>query len=190
MNRVEWIKKYGPDAVAAAQDSGIFPSVMLSQAILESSGKVGGVYEPAQSLLAKNANNLFGIKAGAGWSGPTITLKTGEYLNGQYVTVNGVFRKYASFGESFKDYINFLKVNPRYAAAGVFTAKTPQEQADALQRAGYATDPLYSSKIKSIIESIKSYIPAPVVVAAGAGGLLLAGLIVYYFYNQKQNGKK
>jgi mannosyl-glycoprotein endo-beta-N-acetylglucosaminidase/stage II sporulation protein P len=185
MNRIDWIKKYGPDAVAAAKDTNIFPSVMLSQAILESSGKVNGVYEPGQSLLSKNANNYFGIKASAGWVGPVISLKTGEFINGQYVTVTGVFRKYNTIKDSFTDYINFLKVNPRYAAAGVFSATTAQQQADALQRAGYATDPLYASKIKSIIQSIQSYIPSPAVVAAG-GGALLASLIVLYFYNKKK----
>lgn len=183
MSRAEWIKKYGPDAVRVAHGSGIFPAVMLSQAILESSGKVNGIYEPAQSLLAKQANNLFGIKASPGWKGATISLKTGEYINGQYVTVTGIFRKYNSIADSFADYINFLKVNPRYTAAGVFSAMTPQEQADALQKAGYATDPAYSSKIKSIVESIKGMIPD--YVAPAAGGLLLASIIVYYFYKKK-----
>lgn len=182
MSRADWIKKYGWAAVAACKDTGIFPSVMLSQAILESSGKVNGIYEPGQSVLAKNGNNYFGIKAGPGYLGPVIILSTGEFLNGQYVNVTGTFRKYNSIDDSFKDYINFLKVNPRYVSAGVFTAATPQEQADRLQAAGYATDPQYAYKIKSIIQSISSYIPSAAAVAMGGGGLALAALLVYYFY--------
>jgi len=185
MSRAEWVKQYSPMAVEAARDSGIFPGIILSAAILESSGKVNGVYVPGQSLLAKNANNFFGIKAGPGWNGPTITLNTGEYLNGQYITVSGVFRKYASATDSFKDYINFLKVNPRYKAAGVFSAANVSEQAAALQRAGYATDPLYSSKLVSIYNSIIDYIQSNGPIIAAGGGLIFLLIIaaVYIYKN-------
>jgi flagellar protein FlgJ len=183
MSREDWVKQYSSMASAAAGDSGIYPGVILAAAILESSGKVNGVYEPGQSLLAKNYNNYFGIKNSAGWSGPTVTLTTGEYINGQYVNVSGTFRKYASVQDSFSDYVNFLKVNPRYRAAGVFSAANVDQQAAALQRAGYATDPQYGNKLISIYNSIKSYIiDNPGIIAAGGGGLfllLVAALILY-----------
>lgn len=179
MTREAFIKKYYPVAVQLTAGTNIFPQVMLAQAIIESSGRVDGVWFVGQSLLARSANNYFGIKSSAGWKGQTISLKTGEYLNGQKVNVTGVFRKYASIEDSFRDYINFLKVNPRYTSAGVFTAKTPQEQTAALQRAGYATDPNYSKLLNAIMDSFKKYIPN---VPTIAFGLLPLGIIFFLTY--------
>jgi flagellum-specific peptidoglycan hydrolase FlgJ len=173
MTRAQFVEKYYPEAVAVSRDTGVFPQVMIAQAILESSGKVDGVWMPGQSLLSRNANNYFGIKADSKWKGPTIELKTGEYLNGQYVTVTGKFRKYNSIKDSFADYINFLKSNPRYTTAGVFTAATPQEQAQALQRAGYATDPNYSKLITSIIDNISGSIQTALKSIPGGGTALI-----------------
>lgn len=54
---------------------------------------------------------------------------------------------------SILDHGKFLKENIRYEQAGVFNAKNYKEQAEALLRAGYATDPNYSNKLCSMIES-------------------------------------
>ncbi|WP_349393110.1 glucosaminidase domain-containing protein, partial [Clostridium perfringens] len=43
--------------------------------------------------------------------------------------------------------------NSRYEQAGVFKAKDYREQAEAILRAGYATDPNYANKLCSMIES-------------------------------------
>lgn len=180
MRRADWLKENVGQAVAVSKDTGIFPATVLAAAVLESSGKVNGYYEPGQSLLAKNANNYFGIKAGPGWSGPVINLQTGEYLNGQYVTVTGTFRKYSSPAASFADYINFLKVNPRYKAAGVFSATSPHEQAQALQRAGYATDPQYANKLISLINEAAPYLKNIAPIVAGGAGFFLLLLGGYY----------
>jgi flagellar protein FlgJ len=178
ITREQFVKQYFPIAAAVATGSGIFPEVVISAAILESSGKINGVYYPGQSLLAQRANNFFGIKNSAAWKGPTITLNTGEVYNGIRVTVPGTFRKYTTARDSFADYIKFLQDNPRYKNAGVFAAKTPQEQTAALQRAGYATDPNYSSLLNSIMKGIQKFIPTGA--AGGALGLLLIlGLILY-----------
>jgi flagellum-specific peptidoglycan hydrolase FlgJ len=184
MTREQFIQKYYPGIVAISKDTNVFPTVMLAQAIIESSGKVNGVYLPGESLLSKNANNYFGIKASSSWKGATITLKTGEYLNGQYITVSGVFRKYDNPIESFKDYIQFLKDNPRYTAAGVFTATTPGEQAERLQKAGYATDPNYSNLIKGVINSITKYLPNISTTVAFSGTALILIVGIYLFLNR------
>jgi len=177
--REYWVKNNAAAAVEAAGDSGIYPAVMIAAAILESSGLVSGQYVPGASLLAKNANNYFGIKASPGWTGDTIALRTGEYINGQRVTVTGVFRKYPTVKDSFSDYVNFLQVNPRYRAAGVFSANGAAAQADALQAAGYATDPAYAKKLKSIMEDIAEMIPREIA-AAGAGLFFLALIALIY----------
>lgn len=49
------------------------------------------------------------------------------------------FRVYSSYLEALSDYVGLLTRNPRYAA--VTTAATAEQGAQALQKAGYATDP-------------------------------------------------
>lgn len=169
MTRETFVKTYYPGAARLAAGTGIFPEVMMAQAIVESSGLVNGLYYPGESVLAKVANNYFGIKSSAGWPGKTISLKTGEYINGKKVTVTGVFRAYDSPLDSMVDYIKFLKTNPRYTTAGVFTASSPAIQAERLKAAGYATDPNYASLLMSVYEGFKKWIPA----AAAGGGLAL-----------------
>jgi flagellum-specific peptidoglycan hydrolase FlgJ len=182
MTREQFIKNYYNLAKTLTAGTGIFPEVMLAQAILESSGKVNGTWLVGQSLLSKAANNYFGIKASAGWTGSTISLKTGEVIDGKKVTVTGVFRKYPTIIDSFKDYIKFLQVNPRYKAAGVFSASTPSQQIAALAKAGYATDPNYASLLNSIINGFKKYIPAATI----AFGLLIPAVIFFLIYKRKK----
>jgi len=137
---------------------------------------------PGQSLLSRQANNYFGIKADPSWKGQFIELKTGEYLNGQYVSISGKFRKYATVADSFADYINFLKKNPRYTTAGVFSASTPEAQALALQKAGYATDPNYSKLIVGVMNSIKGWIPK---IGGVALGLLVPAILFFLIFRKK-----
>lgn len=159
MTREEFVKAYYPLAEAITKGTGIFPLTLLSQAIVESSGKVGGIWIPGQSTLSKLANNYFGIKASLGWKGATIALQTGEVIDGKKVTITGTFRKYPSVEDSFRDYVKFLKENPRYEKSGVFQAKDVSDQAKRLQAAGYATDPNYATLISSIASRIRSFVP-------------------------------
>lgn len=144
MTPTEFLKKFGDAFAVACLGTGLFPSVKLAQAAVESGwgNHIAG-------------NNMFGIKAAGKhtpyWTGDYVTAGTTEYQNGSYVPQNSNFRKYASIGDSVKDHTYFLQQNKRYAA--VFTAKTPEEQAKALQAAGYATDPNYAGKLISIINT-------------------------------------
>lgn len=151
LSRSQFIEKYAPFSRVAAVGTGLFPSVFMAQAILESNN--------GNSSLTKEANNFFGIKASTGWKGETITKRTREVVNGQEIYVDAKFRKYPNALSSFLDRANFLIVNSRYKNAGVFTAKTPEAQADALQKAGYATDPNYANLLKSLItaNNLKKY---------------------------------
>lgn len=56
-----FIKKLAPFAVKHGRASGVLPLLIIAQGILESAA--------GTSDLAINANNLFGIKKGSGWSG-------------------------------------------------------------------------------------------------------------------------
>ena len=126
--RAEYITKFTQAVVNAAKGTGLFPSLFMAQAILESGN--------GQSSLAKKYNNHFGIKASKGWKGKVVDMKTREVFNGNEVFIKDGFRWYTNPLDSFKDRVDFLKKNLRYAKYGVFTAKSPEEQADALQRAG------------------------------------------------------
>lgn len=151
-SRQIFIQKVAAPAQQACKGTGLFPSLMIAQAILESGeGKSG---------LSASYNNYFGIKAGGGWTGKTVTLPTREVLNGKSVTVQAAFRAYNSLLDGFKDRCKFLRDNPRYAKAGVFTAATPEAQAEAFQKAGYATDPQYAKLLCQIINgsgNLKQY---------------------------------
>jgi flagellar protein FlgJ len=99
----------------------------------------------------KSSHNLFGIKAGAKWDGDIVNAATTEYSNGVPQNKREPFRAYASYAESFQDYAGLLQGN-RYRevlgqegdAAGF---------ARALQQAGYATDPMYASKLARVANS-------------------------------------
>jgi LysM repeat protein len=63
-------------------------------------------------------NNLFGIKAGSSWKGPTVTAKTREIVKGKPVTVKAKFRAYPSTEASIADRIAFMQRNyPEFNAA-------------------------------------------------------------------------
>lgn len=134
----KFIDNIAPYAIQDMQKTTVLASITIAQAALESAW---GNSAPA--------NNLFGIKG----SGTTQT--TQEYINGQWVTIKAGFRSYQSWLESIHDHSQFLIVNPRYAKAGFFKACMKldyKEAAYSLQKAGYATDPSYASKLITIID--------------------------------------
>lgn len=157
--RQQFTKKYSPFIAKAVKGTGILVGTVIAQAIIESQGNVNGTYFVGASKLAKEANNYFGIKC-HNWKGKKYNISTGEYKpSGEYyVDVNACFRAYNSVEDSIKDYVSFLKTNPRYTTAGVFKAKTVREQAEALKKAGYATALNYPATIESVYNGIKDNI--------------------------------
>lgn len=151
MTREEYVQKFKDVVLNAVKGTGLFPSLMMAQAILESSDKNG---VPGNSTLSRLYNNHFGIKADKSWLGPKVNLKTREVFDGNEVMIGDFFRVYEDVTQSFRDRITFLQKNSRYTKAGVFAAKTPEEQAEALQIAGYATDPKYASILKALIQKM------------------------------------
>jgi len=153
LNRKDWIRKYYPIAAKVTAGTGIFPETMLAMAVVESQGKgTDGNYYPGLGLVARTANNYFGIKASSGWKGATIDLPT----PGDADKISR-FRVYNTIGDSIADFINFLKVNPRYTKAGVFSADSYPEQIIAIAKAGYAENPNYSNLITSVANKVKEY---------------------------------
>jgi flagellar protein FlgJ len=48
-----------------------------------------------------------------------------------------------------EDYVDFIKSNPRYEQA-IQQSESPEDYFNALQEAGYATDPQYAEKVMSV----------------------------------------
>lgn len=144
----DYINQYYAYAYHASQMSGLPVDLILAQSALESGyGRSG---------LASKYNNMFGIKADKSWTGNRINLGTTEYEGGKLVQKDAYFRSYSNPFESFMDWAMFLVRNKRYESAGVFASSDSYEVANALQRAGYATDPEYSSKLSNLINSVRS----------------------------------
>ncbi|MGY5957496.1 flagellar assembly peptidoglycan hydrolase FlgJ [Kosakonia sp. BK9b] len=134
----------------ASQQSGVPHHLILAQAALESGW--GQRQIPREN--GQPSYNIFGVKATSGWKGPTTEITTTEYENGEAVKVKAKFRVYSSYLEALSDYVGMLTRNKRYAA--VTTAATAEQGAQALQNAGYATDPNYARKLTSMIQQLKS----------------------------------
>lgn len=139
--------KLGAHADEASRATGIPAKFMLGQAALES----GWGKREIRNADGSASHNLFGIKAGPGWKGKVATAVTTEYMNGVPHTRVEKFRAYDTYADSFKDYAKLISNNPRYekvlAAAG-----DASSFAHGLQKAGYATDPLYAAKLTRIIK--------------------------------------
>ncbi len=95
-----------------------------------------------------------GIKASGDWKGETTDIMTTEYEQGEAKKVRASFRVYNSYFEALTDYVKLLTRNPRYAA--VTNAASAEQGAQALQAAGYATDPQYVHKLTNMIQQLKS----------------------------------
>ncbi|HUN26921.1 MAG TPA: flagellar assembly peptidoglycan hydrolase FlgJ [Steroidobacteraceae bacterium] len=165
VERKRFIGQLWPQAERAGAALGVSPAGLVAQAALETDwGRSVPRTEGGQS-----SNNLFGVKAGASWSGPAVTAPTWEVENGAATGTSGEFRAYPSSAQSFEDYVALLKTTPRYAAA-LNTGGDVRAFATALQRGGYATDPDYAHKVSAIA----SHVTATVAQNAAGGSPLVA----------------
>jgi flagellum-specific peptidoglycan hydrolase FlgJ len=139
--QTDFIAGLVPGAQAAQAQFGVFASVSIAQGIFESSW--------GQSDLTKIANNYYGIKDSAGWTGDTVTMPTGEDRpDGSSYTIQAAFRKYPDQAASILDHAMFLSNNgnpERYAAA--LQCTDGPSQAMAIAAAGYSTNPKYGQML-------------------------------------------
>lgn len=139
--------KLASHAEEASRVTGIPAKFMLGQAALES----GWGKRVIKGADGSNSHNLFGIKAGPDWKGKVAEAVTTEYVNGKAQRKVERFRAYESYADSFKDYAKLLANNPRYEKV-LASGGDASHFAQGLQRAGYATDPHYASKLTRIIK--------------------------------------
>lgn len=136
-----------PQAQAAAYQYGVYPSVMLAQAIIESGW--------GQSALAQSPNNnLFGIKGS--YNGQSVSMPTTEYnAQGQAYQTNAQFRKYPNYQVSFEDngalLRNGIAGNPQYYLNTWLENASSYRDATAGLQGRYATAPNYSASLNAVI---------------------------------------
>jgi flagellar protein FlgJ len=143
-----FVAQHQQAAAAAEAASGIPAEFMIAQAAHET----GWGRKDIRHTDGSPSYNLFGIKAGANWSGPTADVVTTEYVNGQPRKMVQKFRAYGSFAESFADYAKLMTESPRYSKV-VAAGNDAKGFAQGLQKAGYATDPAYADKLSRVINT-------------------------------------
>lgn len=109
----------------------LYPSTVLAMAALESGYNL-------------NAETLFGIK------GEGQVLDTTEYIGGEYINVKDSFKLYPSISASVQGLYDLMQIERYHPACECVEW---EEQCRQIQLCGYATDPNYSDKLISIVNS-------------------------------------
>lgn len=136
MTTQQYIDQNKGIAIREAIRSGVPASITMAQGIDES--------QSGNSYLATAANNNFGIKCHSDWTGP--------YVRADDDLPQECFRKYSSTKDSFKDHINFLKKNSRYAPLFKLPMDDYNGWANGLHTEGYATAPDYANTLIGLIQ--------------------------------------
>lgn len=144
-SRRKFVERLWPHAEEASRATGIPARFLIAQAALET----GWGKSELRHVDGSSSFNLFNIKAGKNWQGSTVPVIAREHVNGKPVAEASRFRSYPSYAEAFKDYARMITNNPRYA--NVVGTSDAAGFAQGLQRAGYATDPMYADKLTRII---------------------------------------
>lgn len=145
----EFIDLIGEDAHKIAQRENLYASVMIAQAILETSS--------GQSQLSQAPYyNIFGIKGI--YKGKSVSFNTLENKkNGEFYTTNTTFRHYENYEDSLKDYAELLKngliQDPTFYKGVWKTEAASYEEATAFLTGRYATDIHYNKKLNALIEA-------------------------------------
>lgn len=137
LSREDFFAEFAPLAQEVGKKYGLYPSVILAQAAVESNF--------GESELSKHYNNYFGIK------GEGVTLPTMEMEGEKKKMVNDGFRTYDSARESFFDYGKLIAKAPRYEA--VRRSESAEAYAKALYPAGYSTNPHYGDILIRTMEA-------------------------------------
>ncbi|MFA0941470.1 MULTISPECIES: flagellar assembly peptidoglycan hydrolase FlgJ [Pseudomonas syringae group] len=151
-NADQFVETMLPLAKEAAARIGVDPVMLVAQAALET----GWGKSIMRQQDGSSSHNLFGIKAAGSWKGAEARAITSEFRDGKMVKETADFRSYGSYADSFHDLVSLLQNNNRYKEV-VNSADKPEQFVKELQKAGYATDPDYASKISQIAKQMKSY---------------------------------
>ena len=144
----DFVNQLRPYAEQAAKKLGVDANILLAQSALET----GWGKSVIKMSDGTSSFNLFNIKAGKSWGGEQAKVETLEYKEGIAKKEIAGFRAYESYQQSFDDYVDFIKTNPRYSNA-IKMAENVEQYMHELQQAGYATDPSYADKVMKVYQS-------------------------------------
>ena len=133
-----FVQQLGPLLQEAGRQLAVSPKILLAQAALETGW--------GRSVVG---NNVFGIKAGASWTGSEVTTMTHEVEAGQTVSRQASFRAYPTLDAAVQDYVALIRNCPRYRAV-IGVGNDAAAYGQALLAGGYATDNQYAQKIEAI----------------------------------------
>jgi len=164
MTPKQFVEKFRKEALHTEKVKGIDHRFTLAQAALESAwgeSAPGNMFfgvkaskdtHPSKKQLLRTTEVLSDDKQG--WRFPEVISIT-KRSDGKYLyVVKDWFRKYDHPHESFSDHADFFHKNPRYSEA-LKVKHDPYLFADAVARAGYATDPNYAASLKRVIQTIE-----------------------------------
>ncbi|WP_089150265.1 LysM peptidoglycan-binding domain-containing protein, partial [Ligilactobacillus agilis] len=138
-----FLNNVAPSAQAIAAQRGLYASMMIAQAALESGW--------GTSSLSTNAYNLFGVK----WNGygAYINMPTQEFYGGAYHTVYAKFQRYSSYAESLNAYANLIVSHfPNSTKANASSYAVAANNLRNGVYGTYATAPNYASSLINLIQ--------------------------------------
>lgn len=139
----KYIEQFKWVAINEMERTGIPASIKMAQALHES--------QSGRSELATQANNHFGIKCKANWTGETyLYIDDDKDTSGNLI--HSCFRSYSSAMDSYLDHSDFIKYRPRYKELFDLPANDYKAWAYGLKKCGYATDPNYPERLIKLIE--------------------------------------
>ena len=148
--RRAFVQKIWGMAEKIALEKGWKRDIIITQAAHESGW--------GTSQLAAKYNNLFGFTEG-GWQAagkPVVDLPTTEWLAGKATKVSRYFRVYDTWEDSLRDWARLITSYPRYAPAVKAIAQGDMRAfSEAMQKAGYATDPTYGAKLARVYGEVE-----------------------------------
>jgi flagellar protein FlgJ len=148
LGQSSFVERHTDASIRIEKETGIPASYMVGQAGHET----GWGQHEIKMRGGKPSFNLFGIKADPSWKGKVAEVTTTEYVNGEAKKQVAKFRAYDSYDESFRDYARLITQSPRYARVDLKNGSA-MAFASGLQKAGYATDPNYATKLSRAIET-------------------------------------
>jgi len=144
----DFVNRMMPPIRRIAGALGLNPAGILAQAALET----GWGQRMPRNADGSSSFNMFGIKAGEGWTGARATANSMEVSNGVATPKRTAFRAYGSIEESVDDFARLLKNSPRYREA-IAAGGDARAYVALIGKAGYATDPEYGNKLNQILHS-------------------------------------
>jgi len=136
----DWLLATASEAVQAKH---IYARMAACEAALESNY--------GQSTLARDGNNLFGMKAHIHPEHGTIILPTKEFLDGNWISASAEWMKYATVAECFEDRIETLmRLRTKYSHyMAALLAQTSEDYVREVSKT-WSTDPARAEKCIAI----------------------------------------